>query len=283
MNSESLHKKTMKLYINGKIVHEKEAKISPNDQGLLIGDGVFETLRTVNQKLLFYDEHYSRLYLSAQELEIQFDISKKDLQEAIYSTIKANKLTESRVRITLTKGVKYFESDKENIKPTVIINTVPLTIPDVKGARVICLPLERALPHIKSTSYQVCAIAKAKAEKKGAIEAILIDRTGFVREGSYSNFFIVEGKMIITPKDYILSGITRKHVLKIAEKLNIKTEERDVSFKELSKCKELFLTSSIVGVVPVFQIDGREIDRGEVTDKILEYYESNVLNLKRII
>lgn len=266
----------MYISINGKIYREEDAKISVQDHGVLLGDGLFETLRTYNGELFKFEEHYKRLKDSARQIYLPVPVNKETLRKQIEFLIKKNNLKEARVRITITRGIGHSGLSINCNNQSVIIIAEKLKESNFnKGVKVISINLERALPSVKSLSYLPSVVAKEEAKKRQAFEAILIDNNGFVREGSFSNVFIVKDNVLLTPKENILKGITRETVIDIAKKNNIIVKETEFKKDDIINADEIFITFSTAGIVPVTVINNTKKQVGKTTKKLMELYEKN--------
>ena len=272
----------MHIFINGKFYSEKDANISVFDHGFLYGDGIFETLRTYNGKLFKIDEHLGRLFHSARLVKLQIPLTKKQLKQAIISAIKKNCLKEAYIRLTISRGKGELRYSIESNPNIVIIakEFIPYKKDThEKGISVITCNSERVLPEVKSTSCMPLVLAKSKATKNGCFDAILVDRSGFVTEGTVSNVFFVKNNAIYTPKENILQGITRGIVIKIAKKI-AKISETKIKKRKIYSFDECFLTNTSVEIVPVNKIDDKTIKNapGIITKKIMEGFKKEVEN-----
>jgi D-alanine transaminase len=162
----------------------------------------------------------------------------------------------------------------DGMTPTVVAYSRSFRFPDAaakeRGIAVITTPDQRWKQcHVKSTNLLANALAKKKAQRAGAIEAVFVDE-GVVREGASSSFFVVRGGRVIThPLDeHILPGVVRDHAIELALAAKIRVDERPLRDDELFDLEEAFITSTTMGVMPVVEIDGRIIGnsrRGEIT------------------
>ncbi|MEK7171683.1 MAG: aminotransferase class IV [Patescibacteria group bacterium] len=264
----------MIVYINGKFINANDAKISIFDPGFLYGDGIFETLRTYNGEIWQMEEHLERLYESAKMRGWKLHVKPSEIAEAVSKTVKKNNFKESRVRITITPGVK---------QPTVFIWCQPLlALPKrvySRGVSAITFPLERPFPQMKTTSMQPLLIARAEMLKKRAFEALLINSKGYITEGTWTNVFIVRKKKIITPRLGVLLGTTRSTVLKLAKKL-FRIKFKDITRREVLNADECFVTNAPKGIVPIVKIDGEKIGTGRVgpiTKHLMKEFEKKIL------
>ncbi len=267
----------MLVSVNGELVKEKDAKISVLDHGFLLGDGLFETMRTFNGRLFKFDEHYSRLKSSAKKILIPVPVSKERLRKDIERVVKANNLKEARVRVTVTRGIGPAGLSIDCKDQSVVIVVGELN--DVsfdKGVKVITYELERSIPDVKSLSYLPSVIAKAYAAKKNAFEAVLVDKQGYVREGSFSNVFIVKDNVLITPAKAVLKGITRGMVVGLGKRAKLVVKEKDVTKEDLLAADEVFITFSTCGIVPVVKVDSRRKKVGDATKKLMGLYAKEI-------
>lgn len=272
----------MRIFINGKFYSKKDANISIFDHGFLYGDGIFETLRTYNGRVFKIDEHMDRLFHSAKLVKLQIPLAKKQLKQAIISTIEKNKLREAYIRLTISRGrgeLKYSVESNPNI---VIIakEFIPYkkNIHE-KGVSVITYNAERVLPEVKSTSCLPLVLAKSEATKKGCFDALLVDSNSFITEGTVSNVFFIKENTVYTPKDNILKGITRGIVIKIVKRI-AKIMETKIKKEEIYSFDECFLTNTSAEIAPVNKIDGKIIKNvpGIITKKLMEEFKKEVKN-----
>ncbi|MBI5413432.1 aminotransferase class IV [Candidatus Peregrinibacteria bacterium] len=263
----------MVVYLNGKFVEARDAKIPAFDPGFLYGDGIFETLRTYNGQIWQMEEHLERLYESARMRGWKLVWKPKTMAELIEKTLKKNNYPESRIRVTITPGLK---------QPTLFIWVQPLDkIPASAyscGVSAITFPLERVFPQMKTTSIQHLLIARDEVYKRRAFEALLINHKGYITEGTWTNVFIIRKKKLITPRLGVLLGTTRSTVLKLAKPL-LRIKFKDITRRELMNADECFLTNAPKGIVPVVKIDGEKIGtgrRGPVTRHLQKEFDKKV-------
>lgn len=263
----------MVVYLNGKFLNARDAKISVFDPGFLYGDGIFETLRTYKGKIWQITEHLERLYESARMRGWKLSWRPDELAEILGKTVRKNSYPESRIRISITPGIK---------QPTLFIWVQPLENVPIsaysRGVSVITFPLERPFPQMKTASMQPLLIARSEMLKKRAFEALLLNHRGFITEGTWTNVFIVKRKTVITPKLGVLLGTTRSTVLKLAKPL-FRIKLRDITRRELMNADECFLTNAPKGIVPVVKIDGEKIGRGApgpITKHLQKEFEKKI-------
>lgn len=243
------------ILINNKFVSPKNAKISILSDSFARGYGIFETLRTYKDKKIFKAEnHIKRLFQSAKKIDLKISYSENQIFQMLKKVIKKSLHKIQRLKIiAIGEGIIIisipFKDDKNLYKFGVSCKTV------------IC---NRAIPEVKSISYLPSFLSHQQAEKYGYYEAILIDKTGEVFEGAYSNIFWFEKNNLCTRKTEILKGITRDTVLKISP-FPIKFET--INLQNLLKQKEIFLTQSTRGIVPIVKIDNKKIGNGQPGEK----------------
>lgn len=263
-----------RVWVNGKFVESAKASISVFDRGFMYGDGAFETARSYAGIVFKLDEHIDRLIKDLKVLKIKPPYSASYLKEAVYATLKANKLSSAYIKIIVTRGEGRFGIGySDNFSPNVII-----TAKDFEGypewmfakglsAKIIA-PEGRfpALPGVKSLNYLTFILARLDAKEKKCDEAILTNAKGNITEASTSNIFLVKNGKLITPSldSGILNGVTRAVIIGIARKLKINVVEKAVTQRELLSADECFFTNSLAEVLPVTRVDSKDIGLGIV-------------------
>ena len=275
----------MKIYLNGKFVDEKDAKVSVFDHGLLYGDGVFEGIRAYDGVVFMLKEHIDRLYDSAKSICIDIPLTKEEMINVVLETLRVNNLRDAYIRLVVTRGIGDLGLDPRKCgKPTIFCIAVPMPpLLGEDGIRVITvsvrrLPVDVLNPAVKSLNYLNSVLAKIQANYAGVDEAFLLDDKGFVVEGTGDNIFVVKNGVLKTPPVYqsILKGITRDVVIKLAKEEGIEVVEEPLTLHDLYTADELFITGTAAEIVPVFEIDGRVINDkkvGEITKKLREKFK----------
>jgi len=265
------------VWLNGRLVDETAATISPFDHGLLTGDGVFETVVTEERRPFAYGLHHLRLERSAAAFGLRVP-DRETLLAAIGLVIEGNPHLppRMRVRVTVTGGKSPLGSEKGTEAETVLVaaSAPPPHPPVAKVVRVPWCRNERgALAGVKSTSYGENVVALAYARERGASEAIFGNTLGNLCEGSGSNVFVVRDGAVLTPPlaSGCLEGVTRALVLELCGKLGIEARESDLPLSALDAAGEAFLTSTLRDVQPIGEIDGRVLPGdGETTRRLAE-------------
>jgi branched-chain amino acid aminotransferase len=271
----------MMISINGELIPEKDAKISVLDHGLLLGDGVFETMRTVDGRLFRFEQHYARLCQSALQISLSLPCNQEQMLQWVEKAILANGYSESKIRITITRGKGKIGLNTDCEKPQVIIlveEFIPGNYSD--GVSVMTIEMERNLPSVKSLSYLPSVICKLEATKKGVFEALLYNREGYITEGSFSNVFFLKNHTLITPEASVLPGLTRDAVIELAKQEDISIKIVPVKKEKLVDMEEVFLTFTTGGVVPVIRIDAIQLKIGPVTRKLEQLYRDKFFKTK---
>lgn len=265
-----------KIYINGKFYSKEDAKISVYDHGLLYGDGVFEGMRTYSGKVFRLVEHIDRLYESARAILLTIPMSKQDLIDAVKKTVELSGLSDSYIRLVVTRGAGSLGLDPNRTSdPQIIIIVDLIALYDRKyydeGLKIITASTIRnhpaALsPRIKSLNYLNNIMAKIEGLQAGCMEAIMLNHKGEVAECTGDNIFIVKHGQVLTPPTDagILEGITRNAILELAKELKIPASEATLTRHDLLVADECFLTGSAAEVIPVVSIDSRPIGLGNV-------------------
>ena len=278
----------IKIYINGEFFHRDQAKISVFDSGFLLGDGIWEGIRLVNNSWLFLDEHLDRLNEGCKAIDIQLDEDKKFLTNAINETQKINNITDAaHARVMVTRGnkIKPFQQpslSKDGIN-LVIIMEHSEEHPNTDGVKLVTVPQVRGLPmsqdpKLNSHSKLNCIIACIQANKSGGDEALMLDPLGFVNTTNSCNFFIVKnGEVWTSTGDYCMNGITRLKVIEICMNNKIPIYEKNFSLVDVYSSQEAFITGTLGSLTQVTNIDDRligNIDHGwPVTEKLRKLYK----------
>jgi branched-chain amino acid aminotransferase len=279
----------MKIFIDGKYLNERDAKVSVFDHGLLYGDGVFEGIRAYNGRVFKLKEHIDRLFYSAKAILLDIPMSHAELMKAIVATIRANKLRDCYVRLIVTRGVGTLGLNPRSCKnPSVIIIAGKIQVypPELyaKGMDIVTVPTVRNLhsavnPAIKSLNYLNNILAKIEANNAGVEEAVMLNAEGFVAECTADNLFIVKNGELLTPplSAGALYGITRQTVIDLANAIGMKVSEPDLTRYDLFNADECFLTGTGAEIMPVVKIDGRVIGSGKpgaLTGKLVKNYHA---------
>jgi branched-subunit amino acid aminotransferase/4-amino-4-deoxychorismate lyase len=246
----------MKVFLNDKIIDEKNATISIKDHGFLYGDALFESLRYKDKQLIHLELHIKRLKNSAALLGIK--VPSISFKKILLQLLEENNLKSARIRITLSRGINNYNFESCD-SPTLLITTEALpTINKLfyQGTKTCTLPIERLLPQIKSTQILPSILAQQKMKKENCQECFFINNKQEITEGSYSNiFFISQGILYTPPRNVCLPGTMRSQIIKTCRKNNIKVNEKNILYSEIHKFQEAFWTNDIYGMVPIKNIN----------------------------
>lgn len=270
------------IYLNGKLVPSEMATISLMDRGLLLGDGIFDTMRAYQGKLPFINFHWQRILASANILKIPLPLSFEAFQRAALLVLESNRLlaTDASLRFTLTRGSgPRGLKPPEKMTPSYFFTTAPITIPTPKHIKLITSTIKKnaasPIASIKSLNYLEHVLARMEATAKQADDALLLNTAGNVAEATASNVFMVKQGQVITPpiSDGILPGITRQQVMTICQMLGLNIQEQSISLDLLYQADEVFLTNSLNQLQRVGSIDSRVYSSSATyTNKIHDCY-----------
>lgn len=287
-NSSDNRNKDIQIYINGDFYHRSEAKVSVFDSGFLMGDGIWEGLRLVDDKWIFVDEHLDRLFEGCKAIDIDIGMSKSELLLALKQTKEINAMTtDAHARLMITRGdkVKPFQQPalSENGPNIVIIMEHSIPSPDKDGISMITVPQIRGLPtsqdpKLNSHSKLNCILACIQASKGGADEALMLDPLGFVNTTNSCNFFIIKNNEVWTSTgDYCMNGITRKNIIRLCSSNNIPIYQKNFSLVDVYSADESFITGTLGSLTQVLNIDNRIIgdpsNNWPITNKLRELYK----------
>jgi D-alanine transaminase len=258
------------VYVNGDYKREDEAKVSIFDRGLLFSDSIYEVTSVINGKLIDFNHHMKRLDRSMTELKFKNFINHDEILDFHRKLIELNNLKEGMIYTQVTRGVvdRSFDMPKEAIKPTVLAFSQEKKILESdaakNGIKVMTLEDMRWKRNdIKTTQLLYASMTKSEATAKGFDDAWML-RHGYITEGSSNNAWIVKGKIIMTrySDNLILSGITRKAILKCAKDLGYEVVIKNFTLQDAQSANEAFITSAIALVTPVVKINMSEIGDG---------------------
>lgn len=282
----------MKIYLNGKFLDKKDARISVFDHGFLYGDGAFEGIRAYDGLVFRLKEHIDRLYATMRALVLDPRMNKKKMSDAVVATLKANKLKDGYVRLIVSRGDGDLGLDPRKCsgRPNVVMIADKITLYPAElyrnGMAIITVKTVKnrrdALdPRLKTLNYLNNILAKIEANDAGYAEAIMLDGDGHVGECTGDNIFIVKNGRLATPARGCLLGITRQAILDIAAKSRIAASQRSITLREVYKADECFLTGTAAELIPVVKVDGRVIGSGRpgaMTLKLLKLFKQATVN-----
>ena len=266
-----------KVWIDGALVDQDQAKVSVFDHAVLYGDGCFEGIRAYNGRVFKLRSHLKRMYESAGRIRLTPPSTKPEIEKAIRDTLAANNLTDAYIRLVFTRGVGTlglhpFRCPKATA--FIIADTIELYPQELydNGLKVIVaqrrrIPVESLDPALKSLNYLNNIMAKIEAIDADVLEAIMLNTEGQVSECTGDNIFIVSNGSIITPpiEAGILHGVTRRFVIdELAPEMGLQVSEEMMSLDDLLKADEVFLTGTAAEIIGVNRVGERTIGSGSV-------------------
>ncbi len=280
-------------YVNGQIVPESQAVISIKDRGFLQGDAVFDTTRTFGHRIFRLDEHLDRFFHSLKYMRLEPDLSKEDFKRLTMEVLEANlPLIDGDDDYWVTQRVTRGVTVDGEEKPSIIIECVPLPFRARAryyrdGIPVVVPSVRRTPPEVQSPRAKVhnyVNLVQATMEVTSQHPdnwAILLDTNGNLSEGPGSNIFIVKDGIVMTPKEqFILSGISRRVTIELAQELGIEVQEADIDLYDAYTADEAFVTSTSFCICPVSSFNGSSVADGSVpgpvTDRLTRAYSGMV-------
>jgi D-alanine transaminase len=275
------------LYLNGAFLPLSEGRVHVEDRGFQLGDSVYEVVRVLNGHCLWLEDHLERLARSLGAIRLERAIAGRRLDKVIPDLVRRSGMEEGAVYIQITRGAWPREFlFPESVEPTVLayVRNVPRpTVEAVLSGEAVYPVVDSRWAHceIKSTNLLAAVLAKEEAREAGAEEALFVAPDGTVREGGSSNFFaVLKGAVRTHPVDnHILGGITRRHLLELAEEAGFSVEEKAFTLAEITEStdtgREVFLASTLKDVMPVVRVgdhlvgDGRP---GRITLALADIY-----------
>ena len=260
-------------YVNGRYTPLADAKVHVEDRGFQFADGVYEYWSVLGGRLADAAGHLDRLDRSLSELRIRPPMSRAALVRVLHETARRNRVTEGSIYLQITRGAARRDHPfpSPSVRPSVIVIARPadfvaidakaengvgvLTQPDIRWGR--C--------DIKTVGLLPNILAKQAAREAGAVEAWLVDKDGFVTEGSSTNAWIVDAAGRLRTRDIganILRGVTRHALIELAGELQMTVMEAPFTVEEAKTAKEAFFTAASAFITPVTAIDGSVIGDG---------------------
>jgi len=265
------------VYLNGKFIKSAEAKVSVFDQGLLYGDGIYESFRSVGERLYQFPRHFERLSRSATALGYELPYRREELEDILLELRRRNGLDNAYYRITITRGPGQvgFQRDISGTLTCLIIARAFRGFSEERYRQGIALRVaqtrrnapEAINPQIKSISNLNSLLGKLEAKAAGVPEVIMLNNRGELCEGSASNIFWVKDQWVFTPSAAtgLLEGVTRETIIRLCEEaLNLRVIDGEFRLQDLKFADEVFITSTSLEVMPVVRVDAFTINRGTV-------------------
>ena len=262
------------IWIDGEWHSKESGRVSVFDHGLLYGDGVFEGIRVYAGKVFKLKEHLDRLYDCAHAVLMTVPMAKEKFGAVIEEAVKRSGLQEAYIRPIVTRGIGDLGVDPRKCPtPTmiVIVDAINIWPPEryEQGLSVITagtpIPHREALsPRVKSLNYLSHCMAKLEANVAGADEALMLDSSGHVAEGTGQNVFVVKSGVLRTPPIWagILAGVTRAVVIQLAQEAGHQVREEMLNRFDVYTADEAFLTGTASEIAPIRSYDGRTIGVG---------------------
>lgn len=268
------------IFINGTMVLKSEGNISLLSPGVAYGWGLFETIKYSGKKLELFNSHMKRMRLGSEQLGLDFQTGNDELKNDCESLIHHYGEETGAIKISIVKGEK---------EPVVFISRRPFSYTPNMYKEGYSLGVSKVrrnessnLVKIKSNNYLENVLELNKAKDQGHQEVIFFNTQGCLAEGSYTNIFCVKDQVLYTPDEEsgILNGIMRETVLKMAEELGINTVLGKISNELFNESDEIFITNSLMGIMPVRRVENKEYDiTGAYSGKL--YKKLNQTDLTR--
>ena len=285
-------KPMLKIWMDGELVDEDQAKVSVYDHGLLYGDGCFEGIRVYNHRILKLDSHLKRMYRSAERIHLKPSYTIDQIEKATRETVTVNNLKDAYIRMVFTRGFgdlgldprkcprpcHIIIADKIQLYPAELYATgIPVIVSERPRLPIACLD-----PSVKSLNYLNNIMAKIEAIEAGVLEAIMLNLDGYVSECTGDNLFIIKDGKIFTPplSAGLLGGITRQWVIDdIGPDCGYPVTEKNLRIAEVMDADEVFLTGSGAEVIGVNKIGDKVKSGGKtgpITAKLIAEFKRRV-------
>lgn len=272
-------------WIEGDYVPIHEARIPILDTGFVRSDLTYDVAAVWKGRFFRLDDHLDRLLRGCDRLRLAPPVPTERMREIMVETVRRSGLQDAYVEIVVTRGVPAAgQRDPRLLTPRLYAYAIPyvwIVTPELQadgGADVVIAAQTQRIspravdPTVKNFHWGDLVRGLFEAYDRGASLVLLTDGDGLVTEGPGFNVFAVVDGVLVTPRDGVLEGITRRTALEIAEASGIPVRVGDVSVADLARAGELFLTSTAGGIMPVRSLDGRHLGTGPVTRSIHDAY-----------
>jgi len=264
------------VFLNGGFISFKKVKLFLLNPGFLYGWSVFETMRAYKNKIIYLEKHLARLKQSAGYLDLALPYSLDKIKKIIFKTLELNQIKDAYVRLTLFKNIKRKNAFFVYVKKYRAYPQIKYQQGFKVGLAQLRINTDYFFTGLKTGNYLLYEFAYQQARKKGYEEAVLLNNQGYVVEGVHSNIFWVKERKLFTPalKCGCLAGITRQWVLDFAKENGIKTIQGFFTLKDAKNAEEIFITNSLIGIMPVGWFINRKLkrDKFKTTDFLRQNY-----------
>lgn len=273
-------------WVGGRYVREDRAAVPVLDRGLLLGDGIFETVRVKAGQPEFFADHFARLESSTRLVRMRLPWSREELETICAGVCRRSHLPDASVRLTITRGTYRGTLSDTGDPPRLVVTCASADHLDPSlyergvAVSIASFPRLHAIdPRVKATAYLPAILARMEADEQGCYESLFLDPRGRILELSTATFFAVRDGEVLTPplRLGILEGVTRKAVLRLARAQGLRAKQAILRPEDLAAWQEAFLTSAVRGVIPIVKLGGKRVGTGRpgpVTKSLMQAFRA---------
>lgn len=249
----------------------KEVDLSENYINDVDGVIIYEVLKVINSKPLFYKEHYERMKNSFVLSNSEIAFTEIELKGWIDKLIQINNIEVGNIKIS-------YNLINKDAKVYVVKHRYPTTEMYLDGVDTILCFAERKNPNAKVVDNKFREVINAEIKEKEAFEAILVNDSGYITEGSKSNIFMIKGNILYTSKvDDVLPGVTRSEIIRVAKENNIEVREEEIHYKRLKEFDSIFISGTSPDILPIKLVDDIKFNTSqELLVKLMRVFENNI-------
>ena len=260
------------LIYNGQLLPSGDALVSADSRALRYGDGIFETIKVIDGRILFLDDHILRMQDGMRILLMSLPIEnlKQYLTDQILKLLNANNTLSARVRITIWRagsgfylpdicGAEILFTASHLDQTSYLLNNARMSVGILSGQQ----KSTGELSNLKSLNSQLYVFAAIKGKEMGFDEMLICNNKGAIIESTSSSIFMVVNETLVTPplSDGCIAGVMRKNILKIARHSGIEVSEQSVAESDLLAADEIWLTNVIQGIRTIADFNDKRYTR----------------------
>ncbi|NFF81690.1 aminotransferase class IV [Clostridium botulinum] len=236
------------------------------------GKIIYEVLRIINGKPLFLENHLLRMENSFKLINIDYCLDNLKIRRDIEELVRVNDKFEGNIKLT-------YNINEKIMRIFFIKHSYPSEEMYQNGVKTILYFGERDNPNAKIVNLSFREKVNIKIKESNAYEAILVDRNGYITEGSKSNIFMIKDNILLTsPVKAVLPGVTRSEIIELAIENGIKVQEINLQYSDIKNLDGMFISGTSPKILPINKVDSIKINSNEIINKLIKYYNNRIIS-----